>query len=159
VDENARAVGDDCLRRRNTYRGRFREGTSILGHVREHTGTNGRIAGNRHQHPGGSLKPAIGGRKDTETRPVVLVGTLSYSLYIWQQPFLDPHGALWICRWPQNIVFVAAAAVASYFLVERAFLRLKDRIGQRATSPVVLMSASSHCVSGELEQVALSGSN
>jgi peptidoglycan/LPS O-acetylase OafA/YrhL len=61
-----------------------------------------------------------------ELRPVVLVGALSYSLYLWQQPFLKNSPAWW-CQWPQCLVLAAAAAVACHLLVERPFLRLKAR--------------------------------
>ena len=70
-----------------------------------------------------------------ETRPMVVVGVLSYSLYLWQQPFLNPRGELWICRWPQNLLLATTAAIASHLVVERPFLRLKDRIGPRAARP------------------------
>jgi peptidoglycan/LPS O-acetylase OafA/YrhL len=58
----------------------------------------------------------------------VFVGTLSYSLYLWQQPFLNPHSAAWPCRWPINLVLAVGAALLSYFLVELPFLRLKKRV-------------------------------
>jgi peptidoglycan/LPS O-acetylase OafA/YrhL len=61
-----------------------------------------------------------------ELRLVVLVGVLSYSLYLWQQPFLKDSPAWW-CRWPQCLVLAVAAAVACHLLVERPFLRLKAR--------------------------------
>ena len=70
-----------------------------------------------------------------ETRPMVVVGVLSYSLYLWQQPFLNPWGELWICGWPQNLVLAATAAIASHLLIERPFLRLKDRLGHHSASP------------------------
>lgn len=60
-------------------------------------------------------------------RTMVSIGILSYSLYLWQQPFTGPSGANWVSRWPQNLLFILAAATASYWLVERPFLDLKDR--------------------------------
>ncbi len=93
-----------------------------------------------------------------ETRPMIMLGVLSYSLYLWQQPFLHKRGEFWICRWPQNLVLAAAAAIASHLLIERPFLRLKDRLGHRAASPGPSMSVSSHCLNGEVVPVALSSS-
>lgn len=63
------------------------------------------------------------------TRPFVAVGVLSYSLYLWQEPFLYflPR-TTWATSFPQNIVLAFAAALASYFIVERPMLRLKDRL-------------------------------
>jgi peptidoglycan/LPS O-acetylase OafA/YrhL len=58
-------------------------------------------------------------------KPVEYVGTISYSLYLWQQLFLQHDQVGVAVTFPQNIVFAAMAAVASYHLVERPFLRLK----------------------------------
>ncbi len=77
-----------------------------------------------------------------ETRLLVIVGVLSYSLYLWQQPFLDSHSQMWICRWPQNLVLAIAAAIGSHLLVERPFLRLKDRLGHSAAIAVPCSAGS-----------------
>ncbi|MBI3406776.1 MAG: acyltransferase [Planctomycetes bacterium] len=58
-------------------------------------------------------------------RLLVALGTLSYSLYLWQQPFLDPHQSRWFASWPWNLLCVFAAALACHWLVERPFLKLK----------------------------------
>lgn len=57
------------------------------------------------------------------------VGTLSYGLYVWQGLFLrnGPSDPEWVLqRFPWNVVGAGACATASYFLVERPFLRLKN---------------------------------
>lgn len=64
--------------------------------------------------------------------PLVAIGLLSYSIYLWQQPFLNPYSAEWFTRSPVNLLCLAALAVGSYVLVERPFLKLKDRLGQAA---------------------------
>jgi peptidoglycan/LPS O-acetylase OafA/YrhL len=65
-------------------------------------------------------------------RPVLIrIGTLSYSLYLWQQLFLDRHATTWIHRFPLNLVFAAIAAVLSYRLIETPFLRLSARLRAR----------------------------
>jgi len=61
------------------------------------------------------------------------VGILSYSLYIWQQPFLDRSSASWICAFPQNLILALVAAVCSYFILEKPLLRLRHRL--RSPSP------------------------
>ena len=59
-------------------------------------------------------------------RPLVLLGVLSYSLYLWQ-PYLAPDRDRWPFPWPVNLAVVIAGALGSHLLVERPFLRLKDR--------------------------------
>jgi peptidoglycan/LPS O-acetylase OafA/YrhL len=60
-------------------------------------------------------------------RPIAFVGILSYSLYLWQQPFLNPNRDHWTCEWPAKVILFCAAALASYFVIERPFLKLKER--------------------------------
>src|SRR5262249_49364963 len=62
------------------------------------------------------------------SRPLVGLGILSYSIYLWQQPFLNPHRGAWVCRWPVNVCLIALIAVASYLWIELPFLRLKERL-------------------------------
>ena len=61
-------------------------------------------------------------------RPLVFVGWLSYSLYLWQQPFLNRGSDSIVAAFPQNILIVALLAVMSYYLVERPSLALRRRI-------------------------------
>jgi peptidoglycan/LPS O-acetylase OafA/YrhL len=58
----------------------------------------------------------------------VWVGTLSYSLYIWQMPFMNPQANI---RFPINLVLVFTAAAASYYLLEQPMLRLRGRLRHR----------------------------
>ncbi|MFO0723332.1 MAG: acyltransferase [Myxococcota bacterium] len=62
-----------------------------------------------------------------ELRPLVFVGTLSYSLYLWQQPFIDRAQEGWIHAFPLNIAGAVLAALGSYYLVEKPFLALRAR--------------------------------
>lgn len=70
-----------------------------------------------------------------ESGPLVTVGIGSYSLYLWQQPFLNPHAEHWWTAFPQNLVFACLAALLSYRLIERPFLRLKGHPPAPPTSP------------------------
>lgn len=67
-------------------------------------------------------------------RPLAAVGVLSYSLYVWQ-PLLHPPGEAWTFPWPANVGTVIAAAIISYFCVEKPFLRLKDRLSLECLRP------------------------
>ena len=60
--------------------------------------------------------------------PLVFVGTLSYSLYVWQQLFLNRDGARWMNAFPQNLALAIATGLASYFLLEMPLLRLRERL-------------------------------
>jgi peptidoglycan/LPS O-acetylase OafA/YrhL len=64
--------------------------------------------------------------------PVAFVGTLSYSLYLWQQPFLRARPDLIITQFPLNLLAVAVFALLSYYLVERPLLALRQRWEERA---------------------------
>ena len=61
-------------------------------------------------------------------KPLQAIGVLSYSLYLWQEPFLYFLSSSWPTSFPQNLLLAVIAALASYFLVEKPVLRLKDRL-------------------------------
>jgi peptidoglycan/LPS O-acetylase OafA/YrhL len=56
------------------------------------------------------------------------LGVLSYSLYLWQQPFLNRNSTAWVNSFPQNLLFAGVAAVGSYMLLEKPLLRLRHRL-------------------------------
>jgi len=68
-------------------------------------------------------------------RPLVQLGLMSYSIYIWQQPFLNPHSGHWACRWPANILLALAAAVISYRFIELPVMRWRGE-STRASEPL-----------------------
>ena len=70
-------------------------------------------------------------------RPIVFVGVLSYSLYLWQQPFFDRRDGMAIAVFPFNVVLAISAALCSYFLVERTMLAVRERIEARWLPPRV----------------------
>jgi peptidoglycan/LPS O-acetylase OafA/YrhL len=73
------------------------------------------------------------------SRPIAFVGVLSYSLYVWQQAFtyeliirLPNFPSAWnTCL---NLLLLAVVALASYYLYERQFLRLKERFQSPRTA-------------------------
>jgi peptidoglycan/LPS O-acetylase OafA/YrhL len=62
-----------------------------------------------------------------ERPTIVWVGTLSYSLYLWQQMFLNRHSDLWMNQFPINIGLAVLAATACHYLIEKPMLRFADR--------------------------------
>jgi peptidoglycan/LPS O-acetylase OafA/YrhL len=60
-------------------------------------------------------------------KPMVWIGTLSYSLYLWQQLFLDRSSQAWYAAFPANVGMAILAGAISYYAVERPTLRLRER--------------------------------
>jgi peptidoglycan/LPS O-acetylase OafA/YrhL len=68
--------------------------------------------------------------------PIVWLGNISYSLYLWQQPFFNPaspkrYGVLW----------ALGLACVSYYVVERPMLRARDRVLAAAKYKAVTVAA------------------
>ena len=64
-------------------------------------------------------------------RPIAFLGTLSYSLYLWQMPFLNHFSRAPWTVFPINLFLAVLTALASYKLVEQPFLRLKDALHEK----------------------------
>jgi peptidoglycan/LPS O-acetylase OafA/YrhL len=56
-------------------------------------------------------------------------GRMSYSLYLWQQPFLNRHTTALLATFPVNIAAAVGCALVSYTCIEAPMLRLRDRTG------------------------------
>jgi peptidoglycan/LPS O-acetylase OafA/YrhL len=56
---------------------------------------------------------------------ISFMGVLSYSLYLWQQIFLNRNSDAAYCAFPLNIILVFLMAMLSYLVVEAPFLRLR----------------------------------
>jgi len=78
--------------------------------------------------------PADRAGRILNSRPLVFVGLISYSIYLWQQLFLERSVVSLPTSFPLNVVLALLAALASYYLVERPSLRLRQRI-ERALFP------------------------
>jgi peptidoglycan/LPS O-acetylase OafA/YrhL len=61
-------------------------------------------------------------------KPIAFMGLLSYSLYLWQQLFLNRNSTAWANAFPQNLAFAVAAALGSYLLLEKPLLKLRHRL-------------------------------
>lgn len=74
------------------------------------------------RHPAGKVGRVL------NSAPMVAVGVGSYSIYLWQQIFLNRTGDWSVHSFPAALIAVAAAATLSYFLVERPFMRLRETL-------------------------------
>jgi peptidoglycan/LPS O-acetylase OafA/YrhL len=69
-------------------------------------------------------------------QPLVFVGWLSYSLYLWQQLFLNRASGAWTASFPLNLTLAVVAALGSYYAIERPSLALRRRIERRFPRPI-----------------------
>lgn len=60
------------------------------------------------------------------SQPAVFIGGLSYSLYLWQQPFLNRTSDAICCVFPLNLILAFCAAVICHYAVEKPFLALRS---------------------------------
>ncbi len=60
--------------------------------------------------------------------PLARLGVASYSVYLWQQVFLDRSGGSIINAFPLNIVLAIVAGFASYHLVEQPIMKYRDKL-------------------------------
>ena len=67
------------------------------------------------------------------SKALMFVGGLSYSIYVWQQLFLPPipPGS----SFPLNLLAALATALCSYYLIERPCLNLKKRFTRTMFGP------------------------
>lgn len=73
------------------------------------------------------------------SEPLVVIGILSYSLYLWQQPVLNRYLASPVTTFPLNMVLSFVMATVSYMCVERPFLRIRKRF-QPSPRPLFAIS-------------------
>lgn len=64
------------------------------------------------------------------SRPLVAFGQMSYSIYLWQQPFLNHEQHASWTQFPMNIVLALSCAVASYYLLEKPFLTPQKKVAK-----------------------------
>lgn len=67
---------------------------------------------------------------------VTWIGRLSYSLYLWQQPFLYGNASRWWERLPLNVLLVFLFAAGSYYFIEQPALTLRTRLEPRVLGAI-----------------------
>jgi len=67
------------------------------------------------------------------TRALSFAGAMSYSIYLWQQPFLDRFAASPLQAFPLNLILAVACGAASFYLVEAPMLRLRTGLMKKRT--------------------------
>jgi peptidoglycan/LPS O-acetylase OafA/YrhL len=70
-------------------------------------------------------------------RPLTWVGLLSYSLYLWQQPFLHHRLHATHTTFPLNLLLTVSIAALSYYALERPLLKLRSRFSRAAPDAAV----------------------
>jgi peptidoglycan/LPS O-acetylase OafA/YrhL len=63
--------------------------------------------------------------------PLVYVGVLSYSIYLWQQIFLDRTSDALLDQFPVNLLGVIAASLVSFYVIERPSLAVRQWLERR----------------------------
>jgi len=64
-------------------------------------------------------------------RPAVTIGVMSYSIYLWQQVFLNRYSESALSAFPANVALVSIAATTSYVLCEKPCFGLRKLIESR----------------------------
>jgi peptidoglycan/LPS O-acetylase OafA/YrhL len=64
-------------------------------------------------------------------KPVAWFGGITYSLYLWQQLFLNRGSSAPWTAFPLNLLLALACGTTSYYLIEKPFLRLREKRAPR----------------------------
>jgi peptidoglycan/LPS O-acetylase OafA/YrhL len=95
-------------------------------------------------HPGSILGKCL------ELKPIRFIGRISYSLYLWQQIFLDPFHTPAPGSFRSHqllcVAVVFACATASYYLIETPLIRVGHRLAGRFSRRPVRQTEPSQTV-------------
>jgi peptidoglycan/LPS O-acetylase OafA/YrhL len=83
-------------------------------------------------------------RRGLQQANLRMIGTISYSVYLWQQLFLGPpqvYSTPWFwSAWPQNVIAALICGALAYRLVEKPVSRLKNRVAAERSGPAPAMA-------------------
>jgi len=80
-------------------------------------------------------------------KPIVHIGLISYSIYIWQTYFLDAQNMTFAGLFPQSLLFILLAAEISWYTVERWSRHLRDAAEPLLFDKRMRIAAGSHAAS------------
>jgi peptidoglycan/LPS O-acetylase OafA/YrhL len=87
--------------------------------------------------------PSVGAARVLNLKPVVFMGVLSYSIYLWQQPFARNQGVT-VTQMPYNLLMILMFALLSFYGIERPALRFRKWSQHtRPSEPLVPMTVGS----------------
>jgi peptidoglycan/LPS O-acetylase OafA/YrhL len=78
------------------------------------------------------------------SRALVQVGVMSYSIYLWQQPFLERGSPLSVASHPLNLFWLVIGVGFSYWIIERYSLRFRGSWEHRVRRMKRLKRADGH---------------
>ncbi len=65
--------------------------------------------------------------KILNSTPAIWLGGMSYSLYLWQEPFLNSWVTNWYASWPMNILLTFIFACFSFYVIEKPIMHRKKK--------------------------------
>jgi peptidoglycan/LPS O-acetylase OafA/YrhL len=66
--------------------------------------------------------------KILNSAPMVALGAMSYSIYLWQQPFFNPDNPSILTQTPFNFIGLAVMTLISYYAVEKYSLKMRQKL-------------------------------
>jgi peptidoglycan/LPS O-acetylase OafA/YrhL len=69
--------------------------------------------------------------KFLNSAPLVKLGVMSYSIYLWQQPFFNPDNPGFLTQTPFNFIGLALMTIISYYAVEKYSLSFRQKLEEK----------------------------
>jgi len=66
--------------------------------------------------------------------PMNMLGVMSYSIYLWQQPFSNHQSPAWFTAFPYNLIGIAVCSTFSYLVVEKFSLKWRQKLEKKLFS-------------------------